>query len=739
MSQKTTVGWVAMRGGKPYDRPGGILAEEPASLFAKGRSRGNLYILVEVAGPEGGGEALAQALASVARDAYYGWRGSVTAGLQQALGQVNDLLFEENRNSLPGEQRTAGMSCVVLRDDDLFVAQAGPAAICLAQARTERGERGDKVQRYPDRSPWLGDVPPEEVDAAPLGARRDAQIDLFHAQVREGDAILLLESHLVRDLPPDTWSAVLGSTASETILDDLVDASGGADLSALLVVLAEEEAVPAASQPAAPAAPVAQEASPPLLEQAGSWWEQLHVGERLRRGGQALAVVLGGLWAGLLTLFQRLIPSREPPPQAVRRQPDTIVKQTKPKASQKAKKPKPERSDLVQRVLIGVAVAIPLIVAAVVLAVVVQRGHNQRAEIDALWQQASQNWQQANTSADPAVVRTSLVDAQRDVEQYLERRPDNPDALDLRSKIQVRLDEIDQVRRISWVGKLNSYPSGADLTRVVVEGIHVFVMDRGTGQVYHHQLDDFQQSLKPETAETVLLRKGQQVRDVLVADLVDMTWMPPGNGRQKAALVILESGGNLLEYDPTTRELIPLDVAATDQWQFPKLVGSHSGRFYMLDETANQIWRYDPTPDDYSAAPDTWLQAEVDLLGVEDMSVGDSIYLLYANGQIRKLSQGAPDAFDISDWDMPPRSPTALFTRPPDEVQWLYVADRGNSRIVQCSKEGRFKRQFRLLDSQLQSGQDPLADVSSLFVNEIDGHAFLLSGQNLYLLILPDE
>ncbi|MFN2167830.1 MAG: hypothetical protein ACK2U9_16420, partial [Anaerolineae bacterium] len=118
---------------------------------------------------------------------------------------------------------------------------------------------------------------------------------------------------------------------------------------------------------------------------------------------------------------------------------------------------------------------------------------------------------------------------------------------------------------------------------------------------------------------------------------------------------------------------------------------------------------------------------------------GDSIYLLYANGQIRKLSQGAPDAFDISDWDTPPRSPTALFTRPPDQVQWLYVADRGNSRIVQCSKEGQFKRQFRLLDSQLEAGQDPLADVSSLFVKEIDGHAFVLSGQSLYLLILPEE
>ncbi|MGD8793289.1 MAG: hypothetical protein PVF47_12125, partial [Anaerolineae bacterium] len=135
--------------------------------------------------------------------------------------------------------------------------------------------------------------------------------------------------------------------------------------------------------------------------------------------------------------------------------------------------------------------------------------------------------------------------------------------------------------------------------------------------------------------------------------------------------------------------------------------------------------------------PDDWLQESIDLAGVVDMAVGDSIYLLYANGQLRKLTIGRADDFDISDWDMPPRSPTALFTRPPDEAQWIYVADRGNGRIVQCGKEGLFKQQFRLAEAQVAENGDPLTEVSSLFVDEIVGHAFVLSGQKLYLLILP--
>jgi hypothetical protein len=347
-------------------------------------------------------------------------------------------------------------------------------------------------------------------------------------------------------------------------------------------------------------------------------------------------------------------------------------------------------------------------------------------------------WTQAQEANDPAVVRTNMNQAQEALTQYLAFQPEDVEAIALKGTIQVQLDELNKVRRVNWLGELNGYPADADLTRVVVEGVHIFVMDRNAGQVYHHQLDDFQQSLRQDSRETVLVSKGQQVGNVLVADLVDMVWVPVGEGRQKANLVILESGGNLLEYDPATRELRPLQVAATENWQFPKLVGSYYGRFYVLDPTANKIWRYQPTTDGYSNPPDDWLQTEVDLIGTEDMAIGNSIYLLYADGRIRKLTAGRPDTFDISDWDTPPNSPSALFTRPPDDTQWVYVADRGNNRIVQCSKEGKLQRQFRLAEAESAEDGDVLAGVTSLFVDEISGNAFFLSGQKLYMIVLPE-
>jgi hypothetical protein len=729
MHIKTTVGQVALMGGGQYEQSSGILVDERGGRFGRGRSRGNLYLVLEVSGPVAGRDVIAKQLAQTMRDAYYAWRGSVTAGLQEAVREANNLIFEENRVSLPGEQRTAGVSCVVLRDDDMFVAQAGPTAVYLMQ--------GEEVMRIPDVSPWLDHIPPEEMEAVALGERRDINVALFHTTVTESDTILLVNDALARLVPDANWPDILRQRPVESVLEEVLAAGRGSDLSALVVRLGDETAERAPSR-AAPG-PSRQEVRPvsaePLWDRLTTQTADVDIRERLTAAGQALGGAVAGAGAGVAGLLRRMMPERDNPQEVEQRTP------APPPVSKKRPKPQRERrsySDTVQKILIVIAIVIPLVVAGVVAVTLMQREQSQRAELDALWQQAVAEWEQAQAANDAATIRTHLANAEQVLQELLARRPEHAEALDLKGRVQARLDVINQVRRVNWIGPLNTYADDAELSRVVVQGTHIFVMDQRNGQVYHHQLDEeLQRALRPETEDTVLLSRGDQIGGVLVGDLVDMVWMPTGPDRQKASLVILESGGNLLDYDPATDELVPLRVAATESWQFVELVGSHTGRFYVLDPSANQIWRYDPTADGYSNLPDEWLEEPVDLVGVVDMAIGDSIFLLYADGSIRKLTQGAPDDFDTSDWDVPPRSPSALFTRPPDDTQWLYVADRGNRRIVQSSKEGRFRQQFRLADSAAAETGDPLAGVTSLFVDEIVGHAFVLSGQKLYLLVLP--
>jgi len=781
MGTKTTVAGIAVVGGSLYDQPNNVLVDERTAPFARGRSRGNLYILMELSGALTEHDAIAKQVLQVMRQTYYGQRGSVTAGLRQAVYQANETLLEENRNSLPGEQRAAGVSCVVLRGDDLFIAQAGPGLIYLLHQGQE--------SRYPDKSPWLDGFPPEDADAVPLGQRHELNVDLYHSQIGPGDTILLGSSGLARDIAPAAWPRILAKTPVSAMLQDLRRQGGGFELSALAVRLADggvdggraqpvAEAgvtttaprevaahpparVPSHQQPGrvvksrvpgeAEAAPAPPRAQPQRhadlykegdLDETGSLGEriakviaQIRLGQRLKEVLAAAGAALAGLWYALLSLLRRMMPERLAAPQIPIKPSSTTVETP---TRRKEKTPTRARSESIQKLLVGVAIAIPIIVAVVVLVAWVQKGQARRSEQEALWQQANTYWEQARVDTDVALVRTHLANAQQFVDKYLALRSEDVDALDLRKKIQAQLDLVNQVKRITWIGKLNSYPADAKLTRVVVQGAHIFVMDRHNGQVYHHRMDDqLQNTLDPASTTTVLVSSGAQVGNVVVGDLVDMVWMPTGPNRQKASLVILESNGWLLDYDPATMQLIPLKVADIESWQYPKLVGSHSGRFYLLDSTANRIWRYDPTPDGYNSPPHSWLQVEADLAGVVGMAIGDSIYLLYADGAIRKFSTGEADTFDISDWDTPPNNPASIYTRTPAETRWIYVADRGNKRIVQSSKEGQFEQQFRLADDTVSENGDVLAGATDLFVDEIAGHAYLLSGRDLYLLILP--
>lgn len=768
MSIKTTVGQVAVAGGYRSDRPNGVLIDERAPRISTGRRRGNLYALVEVSGPATGREVLVRQMLELLRDAYSRWQGSVTAGLQQAIYAANNLLFEENRDSLPGEQRTAGISCVVLREGDLFVAQAGPAAVYVAQE--------GQVTRFPDISPWLDDVPLEEVDAAPLGARRDPNVALFHVQAAAGNCILLVESSLARRLPAGSLSDILLRLPAEEVLDALVSAGEGNDLSALVVQLAEEEAVGAPDRLARPSGVPASTTLTlgPVSQKLAAWWDRLDARGALRGAAGALAAGLARLGAVLLTLLRRMLPgqtssqsaretraataeTREPASRPGEGRRAKVVQQARRiqagagasgaaggvyEGGSGGRRPAERavaqpRSALARKLMIGAAIAIPLIVAAVVAFMYIQRAQAQRAEIDALWKKANDSWTQANAPADKATTLARLTEAQTALDQLIARRPERTDAVDLQKRVLARLDELTQVRRITWITTLKTYPSEAKLTRVVVEGGRIFVLDRNAGKVYHHQLDNLQESLVPTTADTVAVSKGTQVGSVLVADLVDMVWIPTGEGHQRGTLGILDSDGALLEYDPTTETLSPVRMAAFDTWRFPKLVGSYFGRFYVLDTSTSKIWRYMPTPDGYSSPPDDWLQTAADLAGAIDMAIGDSIYILFADGSIRRFTTGEPDKYDISDWDRPPSNPGALFTRPPDQVQSVYVADRGNSRIVQTKPEGLFEAQFRLADSSAGSDGDALSSVTSLFVDEIGGRAFFLSANKLYMIKLP--
>jgi DNA-binding beta-propeller fold protein YncE len=205
--------------------------------------------------------------------------------------------------------------------------------------------------------------------------------------------------------------------------------------------------------------------------------------------------------------------------------------------------------------------------------------------------------------------------------------------------------------------------------------------------------------------------------------------MPAGGNRQTSDLLILESGG-LLEYNPSWG-LAALPIASKDTWGLPVAVNSYFGNLYVLDTQANQVLRYVPTTEDYSNAAEPYFSpdAAVDLTGAVDMAIDGYIYVLYADGTIRKFEGGVPVEFQVTEIDKPLNRASAIYAAPDDIAQYIYVADAGNARVVQLNKDGRFMRQFKPRDED----KVDLSTLRSIFVDELTGKLYLLNDHTLYV------
>ncbi len=720
---KTAIGHLSIVDGMAQERAQNVLVVEPSPLIPLGRGKGNLYVMVEMAGEGMGREELGRLLLETINREYFQAAGGITAGLRQAIKAANAQLFRENRDRLMAERMIGGVSCVVLRENDAYIGQAGPALVYLAH----KGE----LTRYPETSPWL-DLPlpqwVEEGYAVPLGVRRDVEIDLFHCRVQPGDTLVLAETALAQIAGQDKIAKAVVYQEVDMALGHLRRLAGKRDCSALVIEIlaaAEEAEI---QEEREPVAEVERLKVRPERERRTVGPSSLKRGTttrglprpRLQDLGRGLIAGLGILSRGATAFFRRILPGPETQPVPTKR----AVRARRPQAAAEAKG---------GRVMVALAIAIPLVVALLVGVVYLQWGQAREARFTELVEQARARHTLALTAADKPTTRKLLQEAQGLLTEAQTLKPANPTVESLQGEIQTTLDQINNVVRLYWVGALQRYDDpGNNPSRVIVRGIDVYVLDKGTDRVYKYLLNEVGDGLQDLDVDPVLLRKGDQRGDIVVSDLVDMVWMPAGGGRQTSNLLVLESGGSLLEYDPAFG-LGVLPLGGKDQWRYPQLMGSYFGNLYLLDSQSNQIFKYLPTADGgYSNPPEPWFQIDVDLAGVVDMAIDGYIYLLYADGRILKFMGGELAPFEQTELDEPLRGPTAIFTSPDEETKFLYVADAGNKRIVQFSKEGQFIRQFKAAEAGV------FAQLKSLHVDEIGSKFYILSGNALYMANIPE-
>lgn len=378
------------------------------------------------------------------------------------------------------------------------------------------------------------------------------------------------------------------------------------------------------------------------------------------------------------------------------------------------------------------ALRLPLLVIAALLAVLVLGGiawylpSRQKGEDETrlvyLLDKAGKTRQEASLYSDPALARTLLAEAEDLVREASIIRAKDKRVVSLKQEIDDEMDRVNTVIRptstmlladLAKLGGSQSSPS-----RVVVDSNNLYVLDKGAGRVYKFLLDASGQSLL-NVPNNVLVRKGDVHGGTPLADVWEAVWMPAGPLRASPSLLVLGSQGTLIDYRPE-KGLQVLPLRGSQAWLSFRGARGFNGNLYVLDPPSGQVWRYIPTSSGYDSEPRGILEgAQID--DAVDLAVDGNIYVLAAKGTVWQFAGGPPKTFQQGKLDRPLTSPVALFSIP--STRFVYIADRGNARIVAFNKEGEFRFQIK---------GEAMEGIQGLSVDEEKGLLYVASGQKVF-------
>ncbi len=717
------------------EAPNALAVREPPSQRRVASRKGDLFVVLDLRGHDGqslAGHQLSQSLAETIRNVYYQTPSSMTASLRHAVTAANAQLMAQADRTVGSEEKTgapspllAGVTVVVVLGEDVFIATVGPAVTYVVT-------NGIATQ-FPESSPWLGESASRVANAPALGREAEAPVQLFHASLRPGDAVVMGDGRFAVQVSSEEIEEAVAFQSIEDALASLNQMAGAHDCTALLV---ENQAVragaarvrrSASAWKAALSRRITARVQPdedigrPARQRPAGFQETVPLGRWLSTLGKGGLALLMMVWVGLRTLLSRILPNEAPEIPATRPIPADLADQDAVPA-------------LSLRGLRTVAFIIPAVVLIVVAITYWQRGIAQENEYVSLMENAQAAFLQALDANDDQRARDWLGQADDSLTRAKAIRPDEAAGDELWMSIVQYRDKVDRVERLYWVGSLRMYDNPlTQLRRVISDGLDLYVLDTGADQVYHHRLDDMGDSLRPDAGDPVLVQRAQQVATTVVGEIIDMTWMPVSTNRQTSGLLILEGEG-LLEYSPKWN-LTAVPIVGTEGWILPVAVAGYDGNLYILDPQAGQILRYVPGPDGYTTPPEHYLSPDLKdiLVGGIDMAIDGFIYVLYADGTVRKFEGGAPAPFEIMGIDRPLSNPTAIYTGPDHLVGFVYIADAGNQRIVQLHKDGRFVRQIKPREDE----SIPFDSLKSIFVDESANKLYFLDNHSLYIANIP--
>jgi hypothetical protein len=577
-------------GGTRVTPPPGVLAQSPPRRTARGRGDDLVFLALDLSPAHAGPSGLRDRLAQIAVDVFYGTPGSVTSALREAAAAVNDHLIDFNQD--PGAEVIlhGRLLMGVLRDDDVYLLQAGAGQAMLI--------RPNRVSRFTS----------DETVERPLGTTLSPFVRFHHVQVNRNDALIATVSQ------PPYWSdATLSglATLDPAQAADRLAAARNTDLTGLFIRFrqaGEAPELPAASR------------SAPDIEISTSRTRSASASQR-----SSMAHRKEGRFAAtnrfLSHLAQGLARFITPVSQAASR----LITRMAPGMAEP-----PTPGMFSRSVLIGTAVAVPLLMATIATVVYFRVGRAD--QFQAYFEQAQAAVAQAQQAEDLEAARPDWEEAQGWI-LLAEDYGYTDESEELHQLIQERLDLLDMVLRLDFTPVVSGgFGAEANITALAASSTDLYIYDAEAQRIWHawgapergYELDSTFQCLNGPDSYTD------------VGPLIDIVIQPAPGALGVEGVVGIDSDGTLLycapDKQPALAQLTPPDVG----WGRIQALDSFEDQLYILDTERDSVWIYAVPGGLFTGTPAYFFTEEVrDLAGAIDLAMlQDELVILYSDGTI---------------------------------------------------------------------------------------------------------
>ncbi len=213
------------------------------------------------------------------------------------------------------------------------------------------------------------------------------------------------------------------------------------------------------------------------------------------------------------------------------------------------------------------------------------------------------------------------------------------------------------------------------------------------------------------TKESQLVTPGLSIKNFILASVP----------KENDYAVLLYDNQNIAQFQPTDNSWKKVDITYPNQNVNIASLAVYNRKLYSLDTANNKIYRHDNIKAGFSTGRE-WTQGDVgDIKSGIDISIDGDVFVLDKNGSVSKFTKGQKQNFLISNLEPPLTSANKIWTY--NDLNYIYILDTAEKRIVVLNKTGEFKTQIMA---------DEFTQPVGMVVDELKGIIYVLDNNKLY-------